>query len=116
MQLGVDVDRVGEMSCMMEESRGGLSSRLISEEAEEPFQFAGTGMWLGVFGRTRGFVKNPPGDWERDGGRLMEDRVVEPLDAVIGDHGLEEAKELRDMLLGWLGVTGAVEGIGGTGG
>ena len=41
-----------------------------------------------------------------DGGRLIEDLVVEAPEAVTGVHGLEEAKELLEKLRGWIGVAG----------
>jgi hypothetical protein len=69
---------------------------------------AGPGMQLGVRGLGRGVVPKL-GVWAREGGLVpgvsegnggidgLEDGAVD-IDEVTGDHGLEDALELRDRL------------------
>lgn len=68
----------------------------------------GPGIPLGVRGLGRGVVPKP-GVWAREGGLVpgaskgnggndgLDDGAVD-IDEVTGDHGLEEALELRDKL------------------
>lgn len=59
------------------------------------------GICDGVFARARGEVALKLGVWERDGGRWgcvgLVDATVETED-VIGDHGRDDAMELRETL------------------
>ena len=59
------------------------------------------GIFDGVFARARGDVAFTLGVWERDGGRCgyvgLVDAAVETED-VIGDHGRDDAIELRETL------------------
>ena len=66
---------------------------------------AGPGMQLGVRGLGRGVVPKL-GVWAREGGRVPgesegnggNDGLEDDIDEVTGDHGLEDALELRDKL------------------
>lgn len=90
-------------------SASSLSSSLPGGRADIERQCsAGPGMQLGVRGLGRGVVPKP-GVWAREGGLVpgaskgnggidwLDDGAVD-IDEVTGDHGLEEALELRDKL------------------
>ena len=119
--------RAGKLFMLPETERVGDSARcardvgLISPEDRERRCLEGPGMWLGVLGRVRGgdivlgatvvFVRGRPGVCEREGGRYIENGVVEDCAVevdVTGDHGREEAIELRERLRLYSGGTGGI--------
>lgn len=81
---------------------GSASSHCISERARKwDRDDDGPGICDGVFVRERGEVAFTLGVWERDGGRGgcvgLVDAAVE-TEEVIGDHGRDDAIELRETL------------------
>lgn len=91
------VDGVGDKRCMRDVDGADESSRLTSDEPDVLLQNAGVGTTVPADGLARPLGRDPDAEGDaREGGRLIEERVVEPWDAVIGDQGREDANELRE--------------------
>lgn len=88
---------MGDKRCMRDVDGADESSRLTSDEPDVLLQNAGVGTTVPADGLARPLGRDPDAEGDaREGGRLIEERVVEPWDAVIGDQGREDANELRE--------------------
>ncbi len=88
---------MGDKRCMRDVDGADESSRLTSDEPDVLLQNAGVGTTVPADGLARPLGRDPDAEGDaREGGRLIEERVVEPCDAVIGDQGREDANELRE--------------------
>src|SRR6266404_4178339 len=93
-------ERSGDNARCIKEVVSSVSSHCTSESARK-CDCDGAGMWEGVLGRARGEVAPTLGARERDGGRWgcvgLVEAAVDTED-VTGDHGRDDAIELREAL------------------